>query len=54
MERRLVVLDGQKVIGLGVEDRLGDGGIAPHGIGRNQSALEVEPLHQSRNGGDLV
>ena len=29
MERRLVVLDGQKVVGLGIEDRPGDGDLAP-------------------------
>ena len=54
VERRLVVLDGEKVVGPGVEDRLGDGGLAAHGIGRDQGALQIEPFHQRRNGGDLV
>jgi hypothetical protein len=54
MERRLVILDGQKVVGLGVENRLGDVGIASHGIDRDQGALKVEALDEGRNGGDLV
>ena len=32
MQRWLVVLDGQKIVSLGVEDALGDVGIASHGV----------------------
>jgi hypothetical protein len=38
----LVVLHGQKVVGLGIEDRLGDVGIASDGIDRDQGASEIE------------
>ena len=44
MKRRLVIFDGQQVVGLGVKDRLGDVGIASHGINRDQSAVKVEAL----------
>src|ERR1700740_775309 len=54
MERRLVVLDGQKVVSPGIEDRLGDGDLAAHGIRRDQGTLEIEPLDQRRNSRDLV
>ena len=54
MEGRLVVLDGEEVVGPSIQDRLGDGGLAAHGIGRDQGALEIEPLDEGRNGGDLV
>jgi len=54
MQGRLVVLDCQQVVGLGVADRLGDVGIASHGIDRNQSALEIEALYEGWNGGDLI
>ena len=54
MKRRLVVLHGQQVVGLGVEDGLGDVRIASHGVDGDQGAFEVEALHQRRDGGDLV
>ena len=54
MERRLVVLHGQKIVGLGVEDRLGDVGIASHGIDRHQGALKIEALNKGRNRRNLV
>jgi hypothetical protein len=50
MECRLVVLHGQKVVGLGIEDRLGDVGVASDGIDRDQGAGEIEALHKGRNG----
>jgi len=37
VERRLVVLHGQKIVGLGIEDGLGDGRIASHGDTRAPS-----------------
>ena len=54
MERRLVVLDGEQVVGPGVEGGLGDGGLAAHGIGRDQGTLEIEACDEGRNSGDLV
>ena len=54
MKRRLVALDGEQVVGPGIEGRLGDGDLAAHGIGRDQGTLEIEPLDQSRYRGDLV
>src|SRR6204780_5145770 len=54
MKRRLVALDGEQVVGPGIEGRLGDGDLAVHGIGRDQGTLEIEPLDQSRYRGGLV
>jgi len=55
---RLVVLDGQKVVGPRVPDGLGDGGVAGDGIDRHDGALQAylcrKPLQQHRDGRDLV
>ena len=50
VERRLVVLDDEQVVGPGIEGRLGDGGLAAHSIGRDQGTLEIEPFDEGRNG----
>ena len=54
MQGRLVVLDRQQVVGLGLKGRLGDGGVAAHGVNRDQGPSEIQTLHQGRDGGDLV
>jgi hypothetical protein len=54
MKGRLVVLHGQKVVGLGIKDALRNVRIASHGINRDQGAFEVDAFHERRDGGDLV
>ena len=54
MKGRLVVLDGQKIIGLGIEKALSDVRIASHGIDGDQGASEIDAFHQRRDGGNFV
>jgi hypothetical protein len=54
MQRRLVVLHGQKIVGLGVENALGNVRIASHGVDRDQGALEIDAIEKGRNSGDFV
>src|SRR3546814_21025088 len=60
---RLVGLDRQQVVGAGIGDRGGDGGVAGDGVDRDERALEPsapvgsrcgEALQQRRYGGGLV
>src|SRR5712691_2442480 len=54
MEGWLVVLHGQEVVGLGVEDVLRDARVAAHGIDGDERAFKRQAREQSRNGDDLV
>src|SRR3546814_4051878 len=55
---RLVGLHGQQVVGAGIHDRGGDGGVAGDGVDRDERALESAvggaALQQRRYGGGLV
>ena len=50
----LVVLDRQKVVGPCIDDGLGESRVAAHGVDGDQGAVQVQPLQEGRNGGDLV
>lgn len=54
LERGLVPLDGQQVVGSFADDGLGNVPLASHGIDRDDASLHVEQFQQLRNGGDLV
>ena len=54
MQGRLVVLHGQEVIDLRVEDALGDIRIASHGVDGDERAFKVDAFQKRRDGGDLV
>jgi hypothetical protein len=53
VERRLVVLHDQKIVGFGIEDGLDDGRIVSHGVDRHQGALDIEAFQKGRSGGGL-
>ena len=54
VERRLVLLDGQDVVGFGLTDLLGDLLLAAHRIDRDQCPGDLQQLQQFRNRRDLV
>lgn len=49
-----VVLHGEKVVGVAVEDLLGDLCLAPHGVDGDERAADRQPFEQQRDGGDFV
>ena len=55
---RLVAFQPQEIIGSVRDDLVGDGGLAAHGVDRDQRAFELfglgELIEQVRDGGDLV
>ena len=58
LQRRLIALEGQQVIGLMGDDPVGDLDLAAHGIDTDQRALELlglgQMIEQIGDGGDLV
>lgn len=54
MEVGLVVLDGEQVVGLGIDNRLGDVVLASHRVDGDQSTSQGQGLEQVGDGRDLV
>ena len=54
MQRRLVALERQEVIGLCVGDGLGDLGIGGDGVDGDQGGLDGQPLQNGQDGGALI
>ena len=54
VQRGLIALDGQHVVGAAVDDRAGDFGLAAHGVDRHQSPGKLEHFEQFGDGRDLV
>src|ERR1700693_6309296 len=53
-QRALVALEGENVIGILVEDFLGDVALAADGVGGNDGAFDHQHVEKRRNGDDLV
>ena len=53
-ERSLVALEGKDVIGLFVDDLLGDGPLAAHGVDRDHGAFDGQHVQELRDGDNLV
>ena len=50
----MIGFEHQQVIGLLIENLLGNLGLAPHRVERNEAVFQVQLVQQKRNGGDLV
>ena len=54
VEMTLVVLNRQHIVGVPLDDRLGDLGLAAHGVDGHDTARYLEQLQQLGDRGDLV
>lgn len=51
---RLISLGRQAVVGVAIDDRLGNVGLAPHGVDRDQRIGDFQHFQQLGDGGNLV
>src|SRR6202023_3575177 len=54
VEKRPIGLEREEIIAATLDDLFGNIGLGPHGIDGDKRALQLEPLKQERNGGDLI
>jgi hypothetical protein len=52
--RPLIALEGQDVVGLLLQDLLGDIALTAHGVDRYDGAFDLQHLKQARDGHDLI